>query len=118
METVEQEITRKGLNAPRVTPADIEAAIDEVYYLNAADAITEFNIKDRIPSPLTKNSPLKLLTLCLLTTKNGFTVVGKSACASPENYDREVGERIALEDAKKQLWPLLGYALRERLATS
>jgi hypothetical protein len=50
--------------------------------------------------------------------KNGFTLVGKSAPASPENFDREKGQRFAYEDAIKQLWPLEGYALRERLSES
>ncbi len=59
---------------------------------------------------------LKLLTLCLVTTKNGFVLVGKSAPASAENFDVELGRKLAYEDAVRQLWPLMGYALRDRLA--
>lgn len=114
-ETVEQEIGRKGLTAPRVTPADIESAIEHAFFVNAANAVTGQAILDREPSPIGKASPLHLLTLCIAQMRNGFTVVGKSACASPENYDEALGRRIALEDAKRQMWPLLGYALRDRL---
>jgi hypothetical protein len=112
-ETIEDTIQRKGLNAPRVKPEDIDAAIASKFFINAWEAAMA------MPStvyPLPIPDELKLLTICVLVLKNGFTVVGKSACASVANYDREVGEKVALEDAKKQLWPLLGYALRERLA--
>lgn len=61
-------------------------------------------------------TPLDNLTICILVMQNGFTVIGKSAPASPENFDEEKGKRFAYEDAIKQLWPLEGYALRERLS--
>ncbi len=112
MSATERAIREKGLTAPRVTPGDIEAAIIHVRYLNGADHIGSFPTVDTH-----KIAPLGLLTLAIVVLKNGFTVVGKSACASPENFDRELGEKIALEDAKRQMWPLLGYALREQLAT-
>ena len=55
------------------------------------------------------------LTVCVMTTKNGFTIVGKSACADPANYNQEIGEKVAYQDAFSQLWPLEGYLLRERI---
>lgn len=105
-ETVEQEIQRKGLTAPRVTPADIEANIAAMYYFTADKAVGDAPIHPSLP----------LLTLCVIVLRNGFTIVGKSACASPENYNAEVGCRVAREDAIRQVWPLMGYALREKLA--
>jgi hypothetical protein len=51
----------------------------------------------------------------VLELANGYTVLGKSACASPENFDAELGKRIAREDAVKQIWPLEGYLLRQQL---
>lgn len=110
MSTLEQDIQARGLNAPRVTPADIDAAVARAHYLNAWDAAAAVDGVD-----LELDAPLKLLTLCVLVLKNGFTVVGKSACASPENFNAEIGRKVALDDAKRQVWPLLGYALRERL---
>ena len=97
METIEQEIQRKGLTAARVTPADVEANIES----------TEF---------LRPSKPGSTVTICVLHLRNGFHVTGESACASPENFDAQLGERIAREDAVKKIWPLMGYALRERLS--
>jgi hypothetical protein len=94
--------------APRVTLADLEAAIDGEYSLNAYDAVAALG------APALGD--LKMLTLCILVTKSGFTIVGKSAPASPENFDADLGRRFAREDAIRQLWPLEGYALKKQLA--
>lgn len=59
---------------------------------------------------------LRYLTFCVLVLKNGFTVTGESACASPENFDAEVGRKVARQNAIDKVWPLMGYALKERLA--
>lgn len=50
--------------------------------------------------------------------QNGFTVIGKSAPASPENFNAELGRQFAYDDAVRQLWPLMGYALRDKLAAA
>lgn len=55
------------------------------------------------------------LTICVIRLKNGFSLVGKSAPADPENFNPELGRQFAREDAIRQIWPLEGYALRERL---
>ena len=104
---IEQEIQAKGLTAPRVLPADLEDAIASEHYFTAAEA-TGLN--------LPPHDPLCLLTFCVLVPKNGFTVTGESACASPENFDAEIGRKIARANAVNKLWPLLGYALKERLS--
>lgn len=91
---VEKEICEKGLTAPRVTPDRVESVIvSEQYYV----------------------FPGTTFTSCLLTLANGFTVHGESACASPENFDAELGRKIARDNAKNKIWMLEGYALRERL---
>lgn len=94
--------------APRVSLADMEAKIAAEHYFTAGDAVKALGQPG--------HDALNLLTVCVLVMKNGFTVIGKSAPASPENFDQEKGRRFAYEDAIKQLWPLEGYALRERLA--
>jgi hypothetical protein len=43
-------------------------------------------------------------------------VTGESACASPENYSKELGEKIARDNARQKIWALEGYALRNKLA--
>lgn len=105
---IEQEIKAKGLTAPRITPADIEGAIKSEHYFTAAEAVIAL---DRGFAP----EPLCLLTLCVLVLRNGFTVTGESACASPENFDAELGKKIARAAAVNKCWPLLGYALKQRL---
>jgi len=98
--------------APRVALADIEAAIGGVYYSTALKAVGAASeaISDE------HRQPLGLLTLCVMVMRNGFTVIGKSAPASPENFNADLGRRFAYEDAIRQLWPLMGFALRDRLA--
>ncbi len=59
---------------------------------------------------------LGLLTFCVLVLRNGFTVTGESACASPENFDAELGRKIARQNAVGKVWPLMGYALKEQLS--
>lgn len=119
MDTIEQEIQSKGLTAPRVTPADIEAEIASEHYFTAADgARTEDFYIEAAENTATQLGfrPLQLLTFCVLVLKNGFTVTGESACASPENFDAEIGRKIARQNAVQKIWPLLGFRLRDRLS--
>lgn len=120
--SIEQEIHAKGLTAPRVTPADIEANIVSEHFFTARDgrlgALTNKTYVGR-ERPVENDAdlvPLELLTFCVLVLSNGFTVTGESACASPENFDSEIGRKIARQNAVSKMWPLLGYALKERLA--
>jgi hypothetical protein len=114
MNDIEQEIQAKGLTAPRITPADIEANIDSEHYFTAKEgqqgAARCFD--GIVPDAL------GLLTFCVLVLRNGFTVTGESACASPENFDAEIGRKIARANAVNKIWPLMGYALRSKLAGS
>lgn len=122
MDNIEQEIQAKGLTAPRVTPADIEANIASEWYFTGDEGI----IGSRwVGSPIGESQdhfddgfPLSMLhlTFCVLVLRNGFTVTGESACASPENFDAEVGRKIARQNAVQKIWPLMGYELRTKLA--
>ena len=109
---IEQEIQAKGLTAPRVTKADIEAEIASVHYFTARDGVAGYH--GGLPDPYP--DALGLLTICVLVLRNGFTVVGHSACASPENFNDEIGRKIAREKAVEQIWPLMGYELRSKLS--
>ena len=93
-QAIETEIQAKGLNAPRVTPEKIDAAI-------AAEAFHVF--------------PGSQLTVCCLTLQNGFTVTGESACASPANFNAELGRKIARGHARDKIWALEGYLLKQTL---
>lgn len=96
----------------RVSLASMEAKIAQRYDFIAADAIDA--LCSDISQPILPS--LDLLSVCIIVMKNGFTVIGKSAPASAKNFDRELGRKFAYEDAVRQLWPLEGYALRERLS--
>lgn len=92
---IEKAITDAGLTAPRITPEMLDAEIvAEDYHV----------------------FPGSCLTVCCLTLKNGFTVTGESACASPENFDAKIGQRIAYANAREKIWPLMGFRLRDALA--
>lgn len=91
---IEAEIQNKGLTAPRVTPEALDAEINH----------EQFHVFDG-----------SCLTVCCLTLKNGFTVTGESACASSENFDAEIGRKIAKSNAREKLWPLLGFRLKDAL---
>lgn len=113
---IEEEIQRRGKTAPRVTPADLKSNIASEHYFTAMDGILGLHGGDPgIVAGTPPNSPLDLLTFCVLVLKNGFTVTGESACASPENFDAEIGCKIARQNAEQKIWPLMGYALKQKL---
>jgi len=94
MNDIEEEIVKKGLTAPRITPARLEeVVVSEQYHV----------------------FPNTTFTACLLTLENGYTVLGESACASPENFDAALGRKIARDNAKNKIWQLEGYLLRQQL---
>lgn len=93
-DAIEQEIIDKALTAPRVTPDRLEQVIiSEQYHVFSNSTFTA----------------------CLLTLENGYTVLGESACASPENFDAELGRKIARKNAVNKIWSLEGYLLRQKL---
>lgn len=113
MSEIQEMIEAKGMTAPRVTPADIEAEIASEHFFTAYGGAKYGRITRDEPKD---SQALKLLTFCVLVLRNGFTVTGESACASPENFDAEIGRKIARENAVQKIWPLLGFRLRDKLA--
>lgn len=94
---IEKELQEKGLNAPRLTPEDIDATIvDEAYYV--------------FPGTTT--------TVCRLTLKNGFSTLGESAAVSLDNFNEEIGKKIARDNARDKIWVLEGYLLKDKLFTT
>ena len=91
---IEKESQEKGLTAPRVTPERLELVIKSEQFHVFTD--TTF-------------------TACLLTLANGYTVLGESACASPENFNAELGRKIARQNAVNKIWSLEGYLLKQSL---
>lgn len=114
----------KPSRAPSVTMADIEAAIASEHYFTAEQGVFGARVDPIVRSggavtladvPATESKTLELLTFCVLVLRNGFTVTGESACVSRENFDAEIGRKVARENAISKLWPLLGYALKDKL---
>lgn len=112
---IEQEIKAVGADvAPRITPTDIEANIASEHYFTAEDGVGRAS-RGQTSNGGKNPESLALLTFCVLVLRNGFTVTGESACASPENFDAEVGRKIARANAVNKIWPLMGYELRSKL---
>ena len=110
---IESEIKSKGLTAPRVTPQRIEEVISSEHYFTAGEGIAGRCFRE--VSTLHSPQQLELLTFCVLVLQNGFTVTGESACASPENFDAEIGRKIARQNAVNKIWPLEGYLLKNKI---
>lgn len=91
---IEREIQDKGLNAPRITPTIIDSKIKSESYTNLPDGRT---------------------VICQLTLENGYTVDGKSACVSIENFSQEIGNMISRENAREKIWELEGYLLKQKI---
>ena len=92
--SIEREIQSKGLNAPRITPDWIDSRIlAEQYFV----------------------FPGTTVTVCCLTLVNGYCVLGESAAASPENFDKDIGQAIARRNARDKIWALEGYMLRQQI---
>lgn len=124
-QTIEQEIQAKGLTAPRITPDDIAANISGEYFFTAGDGFAgamsvdpEFTSQPECDRTISPPQQLDLLTFCVLILKNGFTVTGESACARPENFDPDIGRKVARQNAVAKIWPLMGYELRSKLSGS
>lgn len=112
----EAELVEKAV-APRITPEDIETAIAMEYYFTADEGVYghEVLIGDSVSTP-EPHGPLGMITFCVLILRNGTKIVGvNEGPVSPKNFDPEIGRRYARDAAVRQIWPLLGYALRDRL---
>jgi hypothetical protein len=55
--------------------------------------------------------PDTTVTVCCLQLKNGFTVIGKSACANPDNFDPELGKELAFDDALQKVYTFIAFRL-------
>lgn len=124
-QAIERQIQAKGLTAPRITPTDIEENIASTHYFTAAQGVYGAGADEMLRRAgedatlrgvgIVHAPPLYLLTFCVLVLRNGFTVTGESACASPENFSAEIGQQIARKNAIDKVWPLMGYQLRDHL---
>jgi hypothetical protein len=112
---IEQEIQNRGLTARRVTADDVEANVASEHYFGGLDTIGPAKFAQDWDS-MRSMQALGVLTFCVLVLRNGFTVTGESAPASPENFDPELGRAIARGKALAKVWTLMGYALKNELS--
>lgn len=103
------------MTAPRVTIDEIEDYVASEHYFTAAQGVYGAAGTPGIVAGAPIDSPLDLLTFCVLVLKNGYTVVGKGACVSAENFNAKLGREIARKDAIGNCWPLFGYALADSI---
>ncbi|MBE9673197.1 Gp49 family protein [Escherichia coli] len=111
---IEKEILAKGKTAPRLTPDHIESVIAEEHYFTAFDGIRA--AYEGVREVLSVHPSTRSLTICVLVLCNGFIVTGESACASPKNFDAEIGRKVARKNAIEKIWPLEGYLLKQKLS--
>ena len=98
-QALESAIIAAGATAPRITPADIAANI----------------VHTEIVKHITPTG--KVLRWAVLTCKNGFAVTGKpSASVSVENDRATIGEEVAIDNARDEMWALMGYELQSKLS--
>ena len=109
-------MTEQKPQATKVTLADINAQINQCYYFTAYEGVVGHAEEMQLDAT-DAHETLKLLTICVIVMRNGFKVLGTSACVDPATFDKVAGEGYARASAVSQIWPLLGYALADRLAT-
>jgi len=95
---IEDLLRERGIFAPRLSPAIVDDAVDPMVDVQY------------------HNFPGTAVIVCLLTLRNGFALVGKSAAVSMDNFSDEVGRQVAYKDARNKMWEFLGFALHERIA--
>lgn len=94
VDKIEKMIEEKGLTGQRITNKQINDSIIKSQYHVFGDT---------------------MVTVCCLTLENGFNVIGSSACADPDNFDKKVGRTIAYDNARQEIWKLEGYLLKQRM---
>lgn len=115
---LEQQIKEAGADkAPRITPDHIKSKIKAVFYFTADEGVQGHQLQTMYEDEVHGSSleSMDLLTFCVLVLENGFTVTGESACASPENFNEEIGRKIAYDNAIDKVWLLEGYLLKNKL---
>lgn len=119
---IEAEIKAKGLTAPRVTLADIEHAIDHQYFFNALQGVEASMggpaaVAQKVQAgQQPPHAHLHQVTVCVLILRNGHKVVGvNTGSISPEDFDEELARKLARQNAIDQIWPLMGFLLRQRI---
>jgi hypothetical protein len=103
---------------PRVSLEQVLGYIDKVYYVTG-DKLVPSTHKELYPNSAPtahELDQLRIMTVCTMILKNGWIVIGKTAPASPANFNAEIGRKLAYEECVRQIWPLMGFNLKTQLA--
>lgn len=120
--TVTDQASAAVAKAPRITKKFIESQLERIIFTTGDCLIAgaEYGFADHpntglptVPCPDEWQPDYAHHTVCILTTKAGFTVIGHSAPASPDNFNKDLGQRLAYENAFRQLWPLFAFTALE-----
>jgi hypothetical protein len=106
-----------GNSALKISLADIESEISHVAYMTGDRFLKHAEFRHSIDKGV-HIKDAAVMTICVVVMKNGYLVVGTAAPASPENYDKAHGQKLAYDKCVAQIFPILGYQLKEQLHTS
>jgi hypothetical protein len=101
-----------------VTETEVETLISSWWHFTAAEGIAgayAAGVPYSDQPPVRADSPLRLLSICVLELKNGFTVTGESYCMNPAEFNLEVGKKIAYDNAVEKVRTLVSFQIKERL---
>lgn len=88
---------------------------DQLMTLLPGERVTADYIKSRMLDAVPRFYRIgSTVTVCNIVLDNGYSVRGESACVDPANYNQNIGERLAYDDAFRKLWPLFGFLLAEK----
>src|SRR3954452_17408511 len=87
--------------------------LEELLAASPAERVTKEYMESRIANTAFTRLG-ETVTHCRIVLDNGFSASGESACVNPENYNQQIGEKIAYDNAFRQLWPLFGFLLAEK----
>ena len=100
-----------------ITRADIEANIAREFYFTGTHGVLGESEMGTRPTGIA--SGLDQLTFCVIVLRNGTKIVGiNHGSIDPVQHDPSRGKVEARAHAIEQIWPLMGYELRTKMANA
>jgi hypothetical protein len=112
----ERQLIARDKRGPRIKPQDVQRLVVSEHFFTAMHGAIGRDVSENVGACLPTNPVLGLITFCVLVLKNDYPVTGVAVCESFQNFDPEIGRRIARQDAASKIWPLLGYEFKHRMA--
>lgn len=101
----------EALDNVKVTPEAVEAEIVSEFYFTVGDGIRGESNMGTKPASATGWDQV---TICALILKNRTKIIGINyGPVSRANFDAELARSLARRAAVDQIWPLLGFRLRD-----